>query len=197
MGSMRDSDDFVASRHMVWESNVPQNLVDLYFNYIRVLPSWRRSFPRYIPATIRNIVELPPNKIKVVTGTGEYVFVFEERNTLVSPAAEFVKTGVFRLLHNDSPVLDLNISPPDAGQAGNSWVTRGIEQLKDGEWITELTQLHSQLAHCETEQKINDELLKEDDLKNISELKEKFSKLPSAGAKTPSWFRRLWRRSGI
>ena len=193
---MTDHNDYVASRHMVWQLNVPQTVLDVYFNYVRVLPSWRRSFPRYIPSTIRDVVELGPNKTKIVTETGEYVFIFEERNTLVSAAAEFVKTGVLKVLHNNAPVLHLNMSPPDSDELGNSWVARGVEEFKDGEWVAELTQLHSRLVDCETDQKKKDELAKQDELKGVAELKEKFSKLAPMRAEPKSWFRRLLRRSG-
>jgi hypothetical protein len=52
---------------------------------------------------------------------------------LVSAAAEFVKTGVLKLFHNNLPVLHWNVSPPDSDQVENSWVARGIEEFKDGE----------------------------------------------------------------
>jgi len=133
-------DDYVASRHIVWQLNVPQTVLDVYFNYVRVLPSWKRSFPRYIHPTIRDVVELAPNKTKIVTETGEYLFAFEERNTLVHAAAEFVKTGFIRIFYNNALVLHLNISPSDSDELGKSWVARGIEEFKDGEWVTELIQ---------------------------------------------------------
>ncbi len=37
---MTDHNDYVASGHMVWQLNVPQTVLDVYFNYVRVLPSW-------------------------------------------------------------------------------------------------------------------------------------------------------------
>jgi hypothetical protein len=105
LASMAHENDYLASRHSVWQSNLPQTVVDLYFTYVRVLPSWKRSFPRYVPSTIRDVVELAPNKTKIVTETGEYVFLFEERNTLVLAPAEFVKTGILTLSFNNSLVL--------------------------------------------------------------------------------------------
>jgi hypothetical protein len=193
---MTDHNDFVGSRHMVWELNVPQSVLDLYFNYIRVLPSWRRSFPRYIPSSIKEVIEVGANKTKIITETAEYLFVFEERNTLVSVAGDFVKTGVLQLFHNDQVVLHLNVSPPDSAEAGNSWVARGVEEFKNGEWIAELTQLSSRLAECEAEEKKKDELLRHDELKDMAELKERFSKLPSMRVERRSWLRRFFRRSG-
>jgi hypothetical protein len=192
---MTDDNDDVASRQLIWQLNVPQTVLDVYFNYVRVLPSWRRSFPRYIPSTIKDVIQLGANKTKIITETGEYVFLFEERNTLVSEAADFVKTGVLKLLFNNESVFHLNVSPPDSDEAGNSWVPRGIEEFRDGKWISELTQLHSQLAKCEAEQKKKDELAKQDVLKGTDELKEMFSKRAPVRAEKP-WFRRLWRRSG-
>jgi hypothetical protein len=193
---MTDHNDFVGSRHMVWELNVPQSVIDLYFNYIRVLPSWRRSFPRYIPSSIKEVIEVGANKTKIITETAEYLFVFEERNTLVSVAGDFVKTGVLQVLQNGEPVLHLNVSPPDSGGAGTSWVARGVEEFKNGEWIAELTQLTSRLAECEAEEKKKDELLRHDELKDMAELKERFSKLPSMRVERRSWLRRFFRRSG-
>jgi hypothetical protein len=193
---MTDHNDFVGSRHMVWELNVPQSVLDLYFNYIRVLPSWRRSFPRYIPSSIKEVIEVGANKTKIITETAEYLFVFEERNTLVSVAGDFVKTGVLQVLQNDEPVLHLNVSPPDSGEAGSRWVARGVEEFKNGEWIAELTLLSSRLAECEAEEKKKDELLRHDELKDMAELKERFSKLPSMRVERRSWLRRFFRRSG-
>jgi hypothetical protein len=193
---MTDRYEFVGSRRIIWELNVPQSLLDLYFNYIRVLPSWRRSFPRYIPSSIKEVIEVGANKTKIITETAEYLFVFEERNTLVSVAGDFVKTGVLQLFHNDQVVLHLNVSPPDSAEAGSSWVARGVEEFKNGEWIAELTLLSSRLAECEAEEKKKDELLRHDELKDMAELKERFSKLPSMRVERRSWLRRFFRRSG-
>jgi len=193
---MSDLNDFVDPRNMVWEWNVPQSVLELYFNYIRVLPSWRRTFPRYIPSSIKGVIELGANKTKIVTDRAEYLFTFEERNTLVSVAADFVKTGVLQVFHNDEPVLYLNVSPPDPGEAGSTWVARGVEEFKGGEWIAELRQLSSRLAECEAEERKKEELLRDDELKGISDLKNKFSKLPSARAERKSWLSVFFRRSG-
>jgi hypothetical protein len=156
----------------------------------------KKLIPRYTPSTIRDVVELAPNKTKIVTESGEYVFIFEEKNTLVSPAAEFVKTGVLTLLHNNAPVLHMNMSPPDSDELGTCWVARGVEEFKDGEWVAELSQLHSRLAHWEIEQQNKDDLVKLDDLKGVAEPKERFSKLPAVKAGKKWWFRRMCRRSG-
>jgi hypothetical protein len=193
---MTDRYEFVGSRRIIRELNVPQSLLDLYFNYIRVLPSWRRSFPRYVPSAIKEVIEVGANKTRIITETAEYLFVFEERNTLVSVAGDFVKTGVLQVFHNDELVLHLNVSPPDSGEARNSWVARGVEEFKNEEWIAELTQLSSRLADCEAEEKSKDELVRQGELRGMAELKERFSKLPSTRAERKSWLSRLFRRSG-
>jgi hypothetical protein len=110
MGAMTDPYDSVGSRHIVWESNVPQSVLQLYFNYIRVLPSWRRSFPRYIPS------EVGANKTRIITETAEYLFVFEERNTLVSVAGDFVKTGVLQVFHYDEMKHRFQIRSASVGE---------------------------------------------------------------------------------
>ena len=189
-------DDKVASRYIGWQMQIPETVLDLYFNHVRMLPSWKRSFPNYVHPAIRDAVELAREKTKIITETGEYVFVFDERNTFVPEAAEFVKTGILEVHYNDALVLRLTISPPDPDELGKSWVARGVEEFKDGEWIAELTQLNPQLAAYETEQTKKDEALRQDELKGVAELKEKLSKLPPVKAGNPSWFRRLLRHSG-
>jgi hypothetical protein len=193
---MKNDRDDLASRHIVWQSNVLQIVLNIYFGYIRVLPSWKRSFPRYIPSAIQEIEELAPNKIKIkiATQAGEYVFVFEERSTLVLEVAEFVQTGVLKLFYNNEPVLHLNISPSDPDEIGKTWVARGVEQFKDGEWVSELTKLYAEFVDWETKQKNEDELLQQDELKGVAELKQKISNLPRASEETRSWLWRMLRR---
>jgi hypothetical protein len=183
------------SRNVVWQLNVPQTVLELYFNYIRVLPSWKRNFPRYIPSTILDTVELGSNKTRIITESGEFVFTFEEKNTFVPLAAEYVKTGTLRVLYSDVPVLHLNVSPPDPHEAGNKWVARGIEEFRDGKWVAELTQLNSRFTQCEAAQRKNDELLRHNELQGVAELKEKFSICLPQSAGRNSWWRRLLRRS--
>ena len=190
-------DDYAASRHIVWQMNIPETVLDVYFNHVRVLPSWKQGFPAYVHPAIRDVVELAPNKTKIVTEAGEYVFVFDERSTFVLEAAEFVKTGILEVHYNNVLVLLLNISPPDHDELGKSWVARGIEEFEDGEWVAELTQLDPQLAAYETEQKQKDEALRQNELKGVAELREKLSKLPTVKAEKPSLFRRFLQRSGI
>jgi hypothetical protein len=193
---MRDDDKDVASRHAAWQLNVPQAILQLYFNHVRVLPSWKRNFPRYIHPAIRDVVELGHNKTMIVTAAGEYVFFFDERNTLVPEAAEYVRTGVLVLEHNNAVVLRLSASPSDSDEFGKTWVARGVEEFKEGDWVAELSQLLPELAAYEAEQMKKEEVSRQGELRSITELKEKFSRLPSAEAESAPWFKRLWRRSG-
>jgi hypothetical protein len=83
----------------------------------------------------------------------------------------------------------LNISPPDSDQVAKAWVARGIEEFKDGEWVAEMSLLHSRLAHWEAEQKAKDDLVRQDDLKGVAKLKERFARIPPVKAKAPLSFR--------
>jgi hypothetical protein len=188
--------DKVASRHIPWQMNIPETVLNVYFNHVRMLPSWKLSFPNYVHPAIRDVVELAPNATQIITETGEYVFVFDERSTFVLEAADFVKTGVLEVYYNAVLVLRLTISPPDSAGLGPSWVARGIQEFKDGDWVAELTRLHPQLAAYETEQTKKDEALRQDELQGIDAVKEKLSKLPPVNGAKPSWFRRLLRHSG-
>ena len=170
-------DDYVASRHIVWQMNIPETVLDVYFNHVRMLPSWKQGFPAYVHPAIRDVVELAPNKTKMITETSEYVFAFDERTTFVPEAAQFVRTGTLVVHYNNALVLLLNISPPDHDEHGKSWVARGIEEFEDGEWVAELTQLDPQLATYETEQNQKDEALRQNELNGVDELREKLSKL--------------------
>ena len=190
-------DDYAASRHIVWGMNIPETVLDMYFNHVRVLPSWKQGFPAYVHPAIREVVELAPNKTKIITETSEYVFAFDERTTFVPEAAQFVRTGTLVVHYNDALVLLLNISPPDHDELGKSWVARGIEEFEDGEWVAELTRLDPQLAAYETEQTQKDEKLRQHELEGVAELREKLSKLLPVKAGKPSWFRRFLLRSGI
>jgi hypothetical protein len=188
--------DKVASRHIPWQMNIPETVLDVYFNHVRMLPSWKLSFPNYVHPAIRDVVELAPNATQIITENGEYVFVFDERSTFVLEAADFVKTGVLELYYNAVLVLRLTISPPDSAGLGTSWVARGIQEFKDGDWVAELTRLNPELAAYETQQTKKDEALRQDELKGIAAVKERLSKLPPVNAGKPSWFRRLLRHSG-
>ena len=189
--------DKAASRHTVWQMNIPETVVDLYFNHVRMLPSWKLNFPNYVHPAIQDVVELTPNETRIVTETGDYVFVFDERSTFVVEAAEFVKTGTLEVHYNAALVLRLTISPPDSAGLGTNWVARGSEEFKDGEWVAELAQLDPQLAAHETERTKKDAALLQDELKSVAELKEKLSQLPPVKAEKPLWFRWLLRQSGI
>jgi len=167
---------------------IPEIVLDMYLNYVRVLPSWKQSFPAYVHPLIRGVVELAPNKTQIITETSEYVFAFDERTTFVLDAAELVRTGFLEVLYNDALVLRLSISPPDSDELGKSWVARGIEEFKDGEWVTELTQLVHQLASHEIEQEKKEEALRQNELQDVAELKEKLSTLLPVTTEKIPWF---------
>jgi hypothetical protein len=131
---------------------------------------------------------LAPNKTQIITETSEYVFAFDERTTFVLDAAELVRTGFLEVLYNDALVLRLSISPPDSDELGKSWVARGIEEFKDGEWVTELTQLVHQLASHEIEQEKKEEALRQNELQDVAELKEKLSTLLPVTTEKIPWF---------
>jgi hypothetical protein len=186
-----------AFRNIVWQMNIPGTMLDLYFNHVRILPSWKLNFPEYVHPAIRDVVELASNQTKITTRTGEYVFVFDERSTFVLEAAEFVKTGILEILYNAELVLRLTISPSDPDGLGTRWVARGVEEFKDGECVAELAELDLQLAAHEAQQTKEEEARRQDELKGVAELKQKLSKLPPVEVKEASWFRRLLGHSGI
>jgi hypothetical protein len=182
------ADEDLESRHAVWQMKIPEIVLDMYHNYVRVLPGWKQNFPAYVHPVIRDVVEMAPNKTQIITETSEYVFTFEERITFVPDAAELVRTGFLEVRCNNILVLHLSISPPDAGESGKRWVARGIDEFKDGEWVAELTQLASQLASYEIEQEKKEETLRQNELKNVAELKEKLSKRPPMITGKKPWF---------
>jgi hypothetical protein len=190
--------DKAPSRHIVWQMNIPETALDLYFNHVRMLPSWKLNFPDYVHPAIRDAVEVAPNETKIITETGEYVFAFHERSTFVLEAAEFVKTGILEVYYNTALVLRLTISPPDsAGLVKSSWVSRGVEEFIDGEWVGDLTRLGSRLAAYETEQTKKEKARRQDELMGIVELKDKLSRIPPGETEKPSLFRWLFRHSGM
>ena len=191
------NEDHLASRHIVWEMKIPEIVLDMYLNHVRVLPSWKQSFPAYVHPVIRDVVELAPNKTQIITETSEYVFGFDERTTFVPDAAELVRTGILEVHYNHVLVLRLSISPPDSNELGKSWVARGIEEFEDGEWVAELTQLDPQLATYEAEQNQKDEALRQNELNGLDELREKLSRLLPVKVEKPSWFRWFSQRLGI
>jgi hypothetical protein len=177
--------------------NIPETALDLYFNHVRMLPSWKVNFPDYVHPGIRNAVEVAPNETKINTETGEYVFAFNERSTFVLEAAEFVKTGTLEIYYNAALVLRLTISPPDSAGLVKSWVSRGVEDFIDGEWVGDLARLGSRLAEYEIEQRKKDKARRQDELIGIVELKDKLSRVPPVETEKPSIFRWLFRHSGM
>jgi hypothetical protein len=188
-------DDYVTSRHIVWQMKIPEIVLDMYLNYVRGLPSWKQSFPAYVHPVIQGVIQLAPNETQIITETSDFVFAFDERTTFVPDAAELVRTGILEVRYNNMLVLRLSISPPDPGELGKNWVARGIEEFKDGEWVAELTQLVAKLVSNETEQR-KKEVLRQSEFNDVNELKEKLSKLSPVTTKKPPLFQRLWGRSG-
>jgi hypothetical protein len=94
-------EDHVVSRLIVWQMKIPEIVLDMYLNDVRVLPSWKQSFPAYVHPVIRGVVELALNKTQNITETSEYVFAFDERTTFVPDAAELVRTGVLEVRYNN------------------------------------------------------------------------------------------------
>jgi hypothetical protein len=152
---------------------IPEIVLDMCLNYVRVLSGWKQSLPACVHPVIRGVVELSPNETQIITETSEYVFAFDERTTFVPDAAEFVRTGILEVRYNNVPVLRLSISPPDPDELGINWVARGIEEFENGEWVAELTQLVPRLVLHETEQR-KKELLRQNEFKDVSELRETF-----------------------
>jgi hypothetical protein len=188
-------DNFVGLRHVLWKMNIPEIVVDLYFDHVRGFPTWRQAFPRYVHPAVRDAVKLAYNKTRMVTQKGEYVFHFEERSTFITEAAEFVKTGVLDVYYNRELVLRLGVSPPDSELAHKKWTPRYVEEFKEGEWVNELRQLAPEFANYERQQRMQDQALREDTLKGMDELKAKLSKPPPRAEKS-SFFRWPRRRSG-
>jgi len=188
-------DDYVTSRHIVWQMRIPEIVLDMYLNYVRGLASWKQSFPAYVHPVIQSVIELAPNETQIITETSEFVFAFDERTTFVPDAAELVRTGILEVRYNNMLVLRLSISPPDPDELGKNWVARGIEEFKDGEWVAELTQLVAKLVSNESEQR-KKEALRQSEFNDMNELKEKLSNLSPATAQKPPLFQRLWGRSG-
>ena len=185
------NDEQTAVRQVVWQLRIPEAVVDLYFRYVRALPGWRRDFPTYVHPDIRDAVQLGHNRTRISTINGDYVFFFDERDTLVVEAAERIRTGTLDVYRDDVVVLRLGVSPADIDQPRSIWVPRSVEEFCDGDWVEELLALGPKLQAHEAEQRHHDDAAQQADMASIDALK---SKLESSGtpAKT-SWLQR-WRR---
>jgi hypothetical protein len=191
-GSMRN-DEHTAVRQVVWHLHIPEAVVDLYFRYVRALPGWKRDFPPYVHPDIRDALLLGHNRAKVSTLNADYVFFFDERDTLVIEAAERVRTGTLDVYRDDVLVLRLGISPADTDQARSPWVPRSVEEFLDGEWVEELLALGPKLEAHESAQRQQEHAAQQSDMDSITALK---NKLESSTAVLPkaSWLQRLRRR---
>jgi hypothetical protein len=190
-------DSYSAVRKLVWKTNIPETVLELYFGHVRAFPAWKRNFPQYLHPSIQDVIQLAPDKIKVITDESRYVFAFEERNTLVPEAADFVKTGVLEVFCNGIGVLRLSISPTDSESdeaAGTGWTARCIEEFIEGEWIDELARLASQLSVHEEEQKRREQESSDYETRRRTELQNKLGEARKEAPERYSRLRRLFNR---
>lgn len=186
-------DNYSSIRNLVWKMNIPETVLALYFNHVRAFPAWKKNFPQYLHPCILDVVQLAPDKIKVTTEKNRYIFVFEERDTLVAEAADFIKTGVLEVVCDGISVLRLSISPTDSLETGETgWTARCVEEFREGEWIDELAQLTQQLVAYEEEQKRKEQKGREDEEQCRTDLQSRLGRIPTTAApERDSWLHRL------
>lgn len=166
-----------AVRQVVWQLRIPETVVELYFRYIRGLPAWKRDFPQYVHSDIRNAVQIGHNRTRITTVRSDYVFYFDERETLVIEAGERVVTGTLDVYRADALVLRIGISPSESQPGGLAWVPRSVEEYVEGDWVEELLALGPKLNAHETEQRAQEQAGHDVELRGIAELKAKFEPL--------------------
>jgi hypothetical protein len=184
------NDEQTAVRQVVWQLRIPESVVDLYFRYVRALPNWKRDFPQYVHPDIRDAAQLGHNRTRVFTVNAQYVFFFDERDTLVVEAAERVRTGTLDVFCDNVLVLRLGVSPADSEHARNAWVPRSVEEFTEGDWVEELLGLGAKLDAHEIEQRKQEQAAQEAQMNSIAALKAKLE-TPAVPEKN-SWLRR-WR----
>lgn len=138
-------DSYASVRDLIWKANIPGIVLALYFDQIRALPAWKRNFPHYLHPSIFDVSQPAPDKIEVITTKNRYLFAFQQRETLVTEAADFVTTGVLEVFCNGVSVLRVSVSPSDSESVETSerhWTARGVEDFMEGDWMDELTQLN-------------------------------------------------------
>jgi hypothetical protein len=185
-------DENIAVRQVVWQLRIPETVVDLYFRYIRALPTWKRDFPQYVHPDVRGAVQLGHNRTKVSTVNANYVFFLDERETLVVEAGERIRTGTLDLYWDDVLVLRLGISPADANHKGTaSWVPRSVEEFTEGDWVEELLGLGPKLEAHEAEQKAQEQARHQSEVDAIAALQAKLDcvKAPEKRSWLPRWLR--------
>jgi len=62
-------DNQVEFQHIIWQRKIPETVLDVYCNYVLVLPRWKQSFPAYVHPAIRDAIELAYNQTKITTET--------------------------------------------------------------------------------------------------------------------------------
>jgi hypothetical protein len=187
-------DNYSSIRNLVWKMNIPETVLAIYFNHVRAFPAWKKNFPQYLHPSILDVVQLAPSQIKVITDRCRYIFIFEERDTLVAEAADFVKTGVLELFCDDVSVLRLSISPSDSDsvETGETrWTARCVEEFREGEWIDELAQLARQLVAFEDEQKRKEQERREREEQSRTELQSRLGAVRTPPPQRDSWLQRL------
>ena len=189
-------DSYASIRDLVWKANIPGTVLTIYFDHVRAFPAWKRNFPQYLHPSILDVSQPAPDKIEVITSKNRYLFAFQQRETLVTEAADFVKTGVLELFCNGISVLRLSVSPSDSDSVDTSernWTARGVEDFREGDWMDELTQLAKQLVAFEDEQRRKEQERREQEAKRWAELK---TAVPVTGSRVQhqSWLQRLLKR---
>jgi hypothetical protein len=128
-------DGYASIRDLVWKANIPGIVLALYFDHIRAFPAWKRTFPHYLHPSILDVSQPAPDKIEVITTKNRYLFAFQERETLVSDAADFVKAGVLEVFCDGFAVLRLSVSPSDSESSETdkrNWTARGVDDFTEG-----------------------------------------------------------------
>jgi hypothetical protein len=183
---MRNEDTVV--RQVVWQLRIPETITELYFRYIRGLPAWKRDFPQFVHPDVRNAVQIGHNRTRIVTVNSEYVFYFDERETLVIEAGERVRTGTLDVYCAEVLVVRVGVSPAEPSQGGLGWVPRSVEEYVEGAWVEELLALGPKLNAHESEQRAREQATHDVELRSIAELKAKFEPLPVAAKR--GWLQR-------
>ena len=189
-------DGYASIRDLVWKANIPGIVLALYFDHIRAFPAWKRTFPHYLHPSILDVSQPAADKIEVITTKNRYLFGFQERETLVSDAADFVKTGVLEVFCDGFPVLRLSVSPSDSESSETdkrSWMARGVDDFTEGDWMDELTQLAKQLVAFEDEQRRKEQERREEEAKCWAKLKNTVP-VTSSAVQHQSWLQRLLKR---
>ncbi len=189
-------DRYGSIRDLVWKANIPGIVLALYFDHVRAFPAWKRTFPHYLHPSILDVNQPAADKIEVITTKNRYLFVFQERETLVSDAADFVKTGALEVFCDGFSVLRLSVSPSDSESSETNernWTARGVDDFTEGDWMDDLTQLAKQLVAFEDEQGRKEQECREQEEKCWVKLKNAVP-VASSPVRHQTWLQRLLKR---